>query len=418
MSWAEFSFEGKRVMKPTTVLVALCVFLQLISGCSKNNPAGPDQSNGRITVNNDEPTLNDRVTVGSDTVTVDSLSGLRKGSQIQAFSMTLVAEISPPVVGGQTLQATAVSLNGQFGYISYNLQGNTYAGGVDIVQLKGSKNATIRSEVTFSDTKVSSVSFDAMTGNLYLAEACSNPAFAFPAAAEVMKSSGNKLSSTGNIQSVLTSFVATSIAVGNGKIFATTGNTGGLYILSTDSVKSQTFSSVTDSRWVDFDATYIAVVQGGGKLSVFNTTTGALINTYSFTGTSIPESKSTVRVLGGKALIAAGDGGVQLMNLATGTIVGSIPRTIVPDLNPSLSVTNAVDGSGQYIYISNGEAGVYVAQASEALENLSGDTPITLTVLGKLRFANLQSVNHVAFDGSTLVIASGLGGVKVVDVNF
>ena len=82
------------------------------------------------------------------------------------------------------------------------------------------------------------------------------------------------------------------------------------------------------------------------------------------------------------------------------------------------SVTNAVDASGQYVYISNGEAGVYVAQASQALENLSGDTPISLTVLGKLRFSSQQSVNHVAFNGSTLVVASGLGGVKIVTVRY
>jgi hypothetical protein len=363
-------------MKRIMFIVALCSSLQMFSSCSKNNPSGPNQSGGRVNVNNDEPTLNQRVTVTNDTVTVDS-SGLGKGFRTQAFSMTLVAEIAPPVVNGQNLQATSVSLNGQFGYIGYNLQGNTYGGGVDIVQLKGTKNATIRSEATFTDTKVSSVSFDAITGNLYLAEACGNPAFAFPAAAEVMQTSGNKLSASGSVQSVLTSFVATSIAVGTGKIYATTGNTGGLYTLTIDSAKSQSFSSISDSRWVDYDANYLAVVQGGGKLSVYGAFTGALISTYSFTGTSIPESKSTVRVIRGKALIAAGDVGVVLMNLATGTIVGFIPRTIVSGLDPSLSVTNAVDGAGEYIYISNGEAGVYVAQASQALENLSGNTPIT-----------------------------------------
>jgi hypothetical protein len=68
--------------------------------------------------------------------------------------------------------------------------------------------------------------------------------------------------------------------------------------------------------------------------------------------------------------------------------------------------------------MSNGEAGVYVAEASERLSNNSGNTAITFKVLGKLKFANNQSVNHVAFDGSTLVIASGSGGVKVVTVSF
>jgi hypothetical protein len=405
-------------MKKTMLVVFSLLTLQLFNGCVKNNPTGPQVSGGRLSVNNDESLLNQRETDLNDTVVVDTTPGLGKRSRAQGFSLTLAAEITPPVVGGQILQATSVSLNGQFAYISYNLQGNTYAGGVDIVQLKGSKNATIRSEATFSDTKVSSCSFDATTGNLYLAEACGNPALASPATVEVLLTSGNKLSATGNIQSVLSSYVATCITVSTGKIFATTGNTGGLYTLTTDSLKTTASTSISDARWVDYDANYIAVLQGAGKLSVFDAASGTLLHTYTFTGTGIPESKSTVRVIGGKALIAAGDGGVVLMNLATGTIVGSIPRTVVPGLDPSLSVTNAVDGAGQYLYISNGEAGVYVAQASQNLENASGDQPITLTVLGKLQFSNLQSVNHVAFNGSTLVIASGLGGVKVVNVGF
>ncbi len=405
-------------MKDIVVVSITILTLQFLGGCAKNNPTGPQNGTGRITVNNDEGLLNQRETDLNDTVVVDTTRGLGKRSRTQGFSMTLAAEITPPVVNGQTLQATSVSLNGQFAYISYNLQGNTYAGGVDIVQLKGSKNATIRSEATFSDTKVSSVAYDAASGNLYCAEACSNPALVSPATVEVLKTSGNKLSSTGNVQSVLSSYVATCIAVGSGKILATTGNTGGLYTLTTDSLKSTLYTSVSDARWVDYDANYIAVVQGGGQLSVFDAASGTLLHTYSFTGTGIAESKSTVRVIGGKALIAAGDGGVILMNLATGTIVGSIPRTVVAGLDPAVTVTNAVDGAGQYLYISNGEAGVYVAHASQNLENASGDQSITLTVLGKLEFSNLQSVNHVAFNGSTLVIASGLGGVKVVNVNF
>ena len=400
------------------------LFIFLLLSCSKdNNPVNeplPDQTDGRITVVNDEMKLNARVTVKNDLVAVDTLPGLRKGIGALAFSMTLVAEIAPPVVNGQTLMATAVSLDGQFAYVSYNLRGETYGGGVDIVQLKGTQNATIRSEALFNDTKVSSAFFDNSASRLYLAEASNNPTFDYPAAVEMMTASGNKLSLTGTVRRVLTSYVATSIISVGGSVYATTGNTGGLYTLTTDSLKVVRMTPLADVRWVDYNlsSSTLAAVQGGGKLFVITPATGLQGATYSFTGTGIPESKSTVQVIGGKALVAAGDGGVKLINISNGNLVGSISRTIVAGLDPSLSVTNAAAASGRYIYISNGEAGVYVAQASQTLEDKTGDTPITLTVLGKLRFANQQSVNHVAFDGSTLVIASGLGGVKVVTVNF
>jgi hypothetical protein len=412
-------------MRKTPKIIATAAIIILMQSCVRkdDNPVSapvPDETNGRITVVNDETKLNARVTTRNELIKLDTTRGLGRTHGSNAFSMTLVAEIAPPTVNGQTLMATSVSLDGQFAYISYNLRGESYGGGVDIVQLKGTQNATIRSEALFSDTKVSSVFYDNTTSRLYLAEASNNPAFAYPATVEMLKISGNKLNLSGAVRTVLTSYVATSITSVGGLVFATTGNTGGLYTLTPDSLKVVTYVALSDARWVDFDPTSLtlATVQGGGKLYVFSPLAGAFGNTYSFAGTGIPESKSTVEVIGGKALIAAGDGGVKLVNIANGTVVGSIARAIVPGMDPSLSVTNAATGAKQYVYISNGEAGIYVAQASQLLENNSGNTPIGLTVLGKLQFATNQSANHVAFDGSTLVIASGLGGVKIVSVNF
>jgi hypothetical protein len=389
-------------------------------GCSKSsNPISsdetPTESDGRTSIFNDDTYLNTDVTDLNDSVIVDPPGGTRKGYAVQAFSMRLIAQISPPKVSKKQVQATSVSLNGSYAYISYNMVGNPYLGAIDVVSISGTRARTV-SRATFTDTDVSSIVY--FNNKVYMAEATGNVAYYPPAIAEVLSLSSGKLTLKGNIRSQLSSFVATCAAAANGKIYGTTGNAGGLYTLSQDSLKVLSYTPLTDARWVDLDAQYIAVVQGGGKLSTFDVSSGSLLNTYSFAGTGIAESKSTVRVIGGKALIAAGDGGVKLMNLATGTIVGSIPRTIVAGLDSSLSVTNAVDASGQYVYISNGEAGVYVAQASQALENLSGNTPISLTVLGKLRFSSQQSVNHVAFNGSTLVIASGLGGVKVVTVTY
>jgi hypothetical protein len=406
-------------MKHIPKIALTIVLIFVIWGCSKStNPLSseetPSESDGRTSIYNDDTYLNTNVTDFNDSVIVEP-SGARKVSGPQAFSMRLIAQISPPKVNKQQVQATSVSLSSSYAYISYNMVGNPYLGAIDVVSISGSR-ARIVSRATFTDTDVSSVVY--FNNKVYMAEATGNVAYAPPAIAEVLSLVSGRLSLKGNIRSQLSSFVATCANAANGKIYATTGNTGGLYALSRDSLKVLTFTPLTDARWVDLDAQYIAVVQGGGVLSVFDANSGSLLNTYSFAGTGIAESKSTVRVIGGKALIAAGDGGVKLMNLATGTIVGSIPRTIVAGLDSSLSVTNAVDASGKYIYVSNGEAGVYVAQASQALENLSGDTPITLTVLGKLRFSSQQSVNHVAFNGSTLVAASGLGGVKVVTVTY
>jgi hypothetical protein len=144
-----------------------------------------------------------------------------------------------------------------------------------------------------------------------------------------------------------------------------------------------------------------------------------LLNTFSFPGADVPESKSTVEVAGGKAFVAAGPEGVQVVCLDNGQIVGSVPRPNPASvgLDPSVVVTNAVTVQGDVMFISNGEAGVYAAAGAASFESSACTAPQSITVLGRLRFNNLESVNHVVYRDDALYIAAGLGGTKVVDVD-
>jgi len=403
------------------VIVGLTFFLLI--GCDRSvdssTPSVPDQTDGRITVVNDEAKLASRMTLKAEEIGIDSTvvaPSMRKGTQTAAFRLNYIAEIQPPTVNGQKLQATSVVLNANFAYVSYNMVGSSAIGAIDVIQVKGVKNPVIRSEATFTDTDVNAAAFD--NGNVYLAEATSNPSYDSPAVVEVIRTNGGKLNLADNFRRMLSSYAATSVAASNGKVYVTTGNTGGLYTLTqNDTLALEGFVSLDDARWVDFDASTLVVAQGTpGRLALFNKSTGAALSTWNPGGATIAESKSTVRVIGSKALFAAGDGGVKLVNLATGKVVGSIPRVTVNGLDPSVTVTNAVDGAGYFVYSSNGEAGIYVALATRALEDLSGDSNVLLLTLGKLQFPSLQSVNHIAFDGKTIAIAAGLGGVKLVDM--
>jgi outer membrane protein assembly factor BamB len=389
-------------------------------GCDNSSDTGdsavPDQSDGRMTIVNDEAKLAQRLTLAAESVPIDTT--IKKTSARVAFSLTLEAEIQPPTVNGTKLQATSVALDGNFAYVTYAVAGSAALGGVDIIQVKGGKNASIRSSVTFTDTDVNAVSY--FNNAIYLAEATNNPSFdPLTAVAEMIPCSGNKLSLSGSLRRPVASFVATGALASNGTFYLTTGNTGFLYRLNASTLAVLDSAALSDARGVAVDASRIAVVQGTpGRLAVFDRTTGARSTTHTFEGASIAESKSTVRVLGGKAIIAAGDGGVKIMNLATGSVVGSLPQLNVPGLSAAVTVTNAVDASSEYLYISNGEGGVSVARASRNLSDDSGNAAITLTSLGRLQFGSLQSVNHVAFDGEILLIASGLGGVKVVKARY
>ena len=400
----------------TLSLISAAGLSLFMAGClndgSKDLPSGT--IDGMTVINNPS---GERLTAKNDTIQLDTIPGTPKRSaSSKKLTLTLVAEIAPPVIKGRTLQASSVVLKADFAYVSYNYRGDTALGGVDIIHLKAGKNAELRSQVLFDDADVSSLYYD---GDLYLAEGTSNAAFVSPAVLERVRVDGGKLVLAARERTTLNSFVATAVTVSGKQVFATSGNAGGLHVLSQSTLASSSIKTLGDARWVDYDDTRVVVAQGmPGRISVYTKSTMALANTWTFTGADVPEAKTTVRVLGGKALIAAGTGGVKLMNLATGKIVGSVPVPVVVGLSAASSVANAADADKDLIYVSNGEAGVYAVQASSDLTNSTGDADITLSVLGKLNFSGAQSVNHVAFDGNTLVVASGLGGVKVISVKF
>jgi hypothetical protein len=394
----------------------------LLAACfseeAKDLPSGTVDG---MTVNNEEAELENRMTDKNDTILLDSVAfpvTSKRGASAKTLVLTLIAEIAPPVVDGKTLQASSVVLKADYAYVSYNYQGEPYLGGVDVVQIKSGKNAEIRSGVTFNDADVHSVYFDG--DDLFMAEGTSNGGFASPAVVERVGLNGGKLVLAEKRERVaLNSFAATAVTVSDKQVYATSGNTGGLHVLALSGLTSTSVKALGDARWVDYNDAGIVVAQGmPGRITVYNKSTLAVANTWTFKGADVAQAKTTVRVLGGKALIAAGTGGVQLMNLATGKIVGSIPVPVVAGVSADLSVANAADGKSDLIYVSNGEAGVYAVQASSDLEKANGDESIALSVLGKLRFTGPQSVNHVAFDGNTLVVATGLGGVKIVSVKW
>ena len=255
--------------------------------------------------------------------------------------------------------------------------------------------------------------------NVYLAEATGDTGFAAPAVFEVVKLVGNQLVLTGNTRTGLSSFAATSVAYGM-RVYATSGDAGSLFVIDPTLFTVTSSIPLHDARWVAVGGGKVAVVQGTpGTLDVYDESNMSVVGSWPFKGAEIAQSKSQLELVGGKAFIAAGDSGVQVLSASTGAVVGSVPRPN-PDslgLSPSVVVTNAVAIDQDLMFISNGEAGVYLAQGSQTFSTTGSETQQTITMRGKLRFGNLQSVNHVALQSGLLIIAAGLGGLKIVQVN-
>ena len=311
-----------------------------------------------------------------------------------------------------------IVVKGNKAIVSYNMRGAQYFGGIDVIDISNKSAPVLKSQALFQTADINSVSFD--NGYVYAATATGDTGFPYPAVFEVIQLQGNNLVLNGATRLALTSFAGTGAVVSGNYAYATCGDNGGFSKLNVNTLTFTASVNLHDARWVDVAGGKIVVVQGTpGKISVFNETTLNPLGTFSFGGANRPESKSTVEVVGGKAFIAAGDSGVKILSASTGLLVGSVGRPN-PDslgLGDSVVVTNAVSVDGDLLYISNGEAGVYVAQGSQSFSNTGSEVQQQITMLGRLRFnPPLQSVNHVTYKNQYLIIAAGLGGLKIVEL--
>ncbi len=402
------------------------LFSALICSCKNtDSPVGPvdeaDITNGRIRVTNGTMALASRVKHYADVdVSVDTV-GLRKGqSRVLGapFKLKLRAEVSPPISGGTPLQATHVVLNGNYAYVSYNVQGNTYLGGVDVFDVTQKNNPLLISQAIFQTTDISALWYD--SGKLYLAEATSDTGFAYPAVLEEITLNANKLTLTSRRVSV-PSYVATDVKVTGGKIFVASGSggvgTGGLSILDQTTLQPVVSSDLfLDARAVDIYGSSIVAMQGTpARLRKYLVATNAFQTSYTVGGATIAESKSTLTVLFDRALVAVGDGGMKVVNLQTGALTDSVARASVAGLTPDKTVTNAVSVSNDLVFLANGEAGVYVVQSAVNLETTATGAT-NLTLLGKMQFGTAESANFVASKSGIMFIATGLGGLKIVEI--
>ncbi len=438
---------------PRVKLAAMIAAACGLTACNNDNPG--DMANERLAITNNLITLDQRVSYTEQLLEIDTagaglprpaaarVANSKTNGTIQFLSaplkagnlaknaslpLRLVAEVEPPVVEGEVVQATAVSMvKKDTVVVSYNMRGAPRLGAIDLFRYKKGSSPRLLSSVTFNDTDINSVSVD--DKYVYASGATDSPDFTFPAVLEKIKVKKGKwliLSDNNRVQ--LSSYAGTSAERAGDIIFATSGDGGELaaFNRSKKSFEKLTGFSLDDARWVSWDekGDRVLVAQGTpGRISVFDENLQAdgsllLLNTFPFPGANVAESKSTVEAAGNKAFIAAGPEGVQIMCLTDGQILGNVP---IPDaaslgLDPSVVVTNSVTIDDDLMFISNGEAGVYVAQASRKFKDTGCSEPMSITMLGKLRFGNLQSANHVAYKGKYLIVAAGLGGIKVVRV--
>lgn len=406
----------------------IIIGLFFLAGCSVNSEKHSDSG---FNVLNDEYLLNERLETNDSEVVVETpATEHNKIAARRSFSLHLIAEVQPPVIDSDTVQATMVSIigNSSRAAVSYNVQGSEHLGAVDAMQVTSGNGNTIRirSGVEFTNAKANAVHFG--TGGLWVSLSSEEPALTGNNGFSAVKKfnvSGFKINDN-STNFGLPGFAANSVKEDDGRVYVTSGNDAGLTVLNSDLSEQIGYIELPGARWVDTDEDEDRIVvlasnpvNGISSLHVIDINSLEILNEFPFEGADTPEAKSTVDLRGDLALIAAGKSGTHIMDITSGEIIVTIP---IPDpvdngLNEAGVETNAVSADEEYIFISNGEAGVYVAEASMDLEDYNSGDDLTVELIGHLMFDEYQSVNHVAYRNKTLFIASGLGGVKAVKLS-
>jgi hypothetical protein len=404
-------------------LFVLSGILFFTFGCDEES-TGPNNSDGRIIINNNPADLNGRVHISDDDTVVpitgsgdDGPDGVvgrvinpghRASSSDEGSNVKLLlrAEVDPPEHNGQLLRATHVAIESGFAYVTYNVEGSASMGGVEVFDVNNITNPRIISQALFNGTDISAIAIS--NQRVYLAEATTDDGFDTPAALEEIILEGEELTENSN-RVDLASYVATGVAVVGGKIYITSGTSdvdeGGLTILNQETLEEISFDEFDDARDVGYNQQSIVVMQGTpGRLRVYNRGNGELTQSYEPGGATIPESKSTIDVQSDYVYMAAGDEGMKVVDLSDGSIIYELDAVVLENMDPDLTPTNAVALNQDMVLMANGEAGLYIATIGEE----------EIEMLGFMNFAS-TSANYVKSEDNIIFVASGSGGLKILE---
>jgi len=375
--------------------------LSLLISCDDNNDNKNDQSLDSITITSDQNTLNQRLDyTNSGVIAIEngSLTGKTAENTVTSFPLVQIAEIKPPVdANGKTLQASHVTVNGNYAYVSYITRGDVYSGAIDVIDVSDPYKPKLVTSALIPNTDITSLTYS--NGSLIIGAAKdvdkdpllgSNPAVVF----NMPLSSGlltDKLTTN-----YLESRVTTDVAANTSNYFAVTGDNGSLFKISTSTKAVTGKTAMADLRSIALTSDKVVTLSGTKGVNIYNQTTLALQKSFT-TSTDVSGAKRTMDIDGTKLLVSEGPNGLGVYDINSGSKLQTIAIATAGEDN----VTNAVSINDGYAFLANGALGLNVYQPGSQY-----------SLLGSVGIAG--SSNYVKSSGNYIYVASGTGGLKII----
>lgn len=388
-------------MKKNVYLLSFLA-ISLFIACDNNDDNKNDnQSLNNITINSDQNSLSQRLDyTNSGVISVEnsSVTGKSAESTITTFPLVQIAEVKPPVdANGRTLQASHVSVNGNYAYVSYITRGDVYSGAIDVIDVSDPYKPKLVTSALIPNTDITSITY--ANGNLIIGAAkdidkdpllANNPAVVF----NMPLSSG--LLTDKVTTNYLESRVTTDVAANSSNYFAVTGDNGSLFKMSTSTKAITGKAAMADLRSIALTSDKVVTLSGSKGVNIYNQSTLALQKSFT-TSTDISGAKRTMDIDGTKLLVSEGPNGLGVYDINSGSKLQTIGITAAGEDN----VTNAVSVNDGYAFLANGALGLNVYQSGTQL-----------SLLGFVGIAG--SSNYVKSSGNYIYVASGTGGLKII----
>jgi len=352
----------------------------------------------------------------------------------QSYYWELLAEMPVLEHDGHDLSATQVDIHGDYAYITYNVQGNEFAGALEIIDISDVEEPEVVSITTFDDIDINSIAIDkiglSQPMTIWLAGSSNlNGAVVIRLNSingVVVEDSETMVSLEGVFEEGV-SASANSICKVKNYIYVTSGNSyGGITMLNIADLSYVKHHSFPAAKYVISNNEN---QEAGNKILVLSTGDNAKLRVYDLDLTEEDMDmydlgvikhdvenpaftyygKNTMAVDGNKKLvyIAMGDRGVIAMNHDTGEIEYPSPEGLLENGN-----TNAVTMDNFYLYFANGADGLTIAPIPGPQDDEI--VPIFMWDMEEEPASANYAFAHKVGNNYYIFVAKGLGGLNIL----
>lgn len=341
-------------------------------------------------------------------LTDETVMQANAGGEITTYHK--IAEVTPNTINGHALSATGLSRLNDKIYVTYHVKGEVYGGEILTFNISDPSQPQLISSIVDETADFNDIMTGQHKGNIWVAGArdiyVSNYENTSGAIATKIGLTSNKTpQSTASWEVPLLSYSASSITrvdppagASNGRIFVTSGSSGGLEVIRGNDVNQRFHSrQVDNAKHFDYHNQTGVFLRGidanSSALDIY-----ALDDSFTFSTYAIPHDvtylgKNGIDVTDGYAFLAMGDDGLVKVNTSTGLIEATFKSNGSGDAN-SVFVDNGL------VYLANGSDGLIVLQGSD------------LSFVASYDYEG--SCNYVEVQGDLVFVANGNTGGLII----